>query len=399
MSLRHNLRTLAAGRAPPARERLGVPARRPSPRASPRERMARYDDAYPVDLVIVGAGAGGGDARAAARAPRLEGGRTRGRAVLGPGRGLGVRRGGLAPAVLDRGPGHRRLGPGRARQEQLRAAASAARWSTTPATAPASIPPTSRCTPATGWGRTGRSPTRTSSRTTSASSSSCRWPATTGRGATRTAIRTRRTRSPGARMAARGGARKLGIEMRVGPVGITNGAFGNRPHCIYRGFCLQGCKVNAKASPLVTHIPTRSSTAPRSARTAWSLDIEVDDASGRVTGVQLLQRRGSRAPPARRRGRGRGLLDRDPAPAAQLDQRAAFPTASPTNNDQVGPLRDGPGRPAGRRPLPGGDAHVQGAAAGDLLRAVLRDRRSPRLRARVLDPDRRPAADRARATT
>ena len=43
--------------------------------------------------------------------------------------------------------------------------------------------------------------------------------------------------------------------MRVGPVGITNGAFGNRPHCIYRGFCLQGCKVNAKASPLVTHLP------------------------------------------------------------------------------------------------------------------------------------------------
>jgi len=43
--------------------------------------------------------------------------------------------------------------------------------------------------------------------------------------------------------------------MRVGPVGITNGTFGNRPHCIYRGFCLQGCKVGAKASPLVTHVP------------------------------------------------------------------------------------------------------------------------------------------------
>ena len=51
------------------------------------------------------------------------------------------------------------------------------------------------------------------------------------------------------------GARACGIEMRVGPVGITNGTFGNRPHCIYRGFCLQGCKVNAKASPLVTHVP------------------------------------------------------------------------------------------------------------------------------------------------
>jgi len=51
------------------------------------------------------------------------------------------------------------------------------------------------------------------------------------------------------------GARACGIEMRVGPVAITNGTFGNRPHCIYRGFCLQGCKVNAKASPLITHVP------------------------------------------------------------------------------------------------------------------------------------------------
>ena len=51
------------------------------------------------------------------------------------------------------------------------------------------------------------------------------------------------------------GAEALGIETRVGPVGIVNGRFGNRPHCIYRGFCLQGCKVNAKASPLITHVP------------------------------------------------------------------------------------------------------------------------------------------------
>ena len=43
--------------------------------------------------------------------------------------------------------------------------------------------------------------------------------------------------------------------MRVGPVAIVNGRFGNRPHCIYRGFCLQGCKVNAKASTLITHVP------------------------------------------------------------------------------------------------------------------------------------------------
>jgi choline dehydrogenase-like flavoprotein len=51
------------------------------------------------------------------------------------------------------------------------------------------------------------------------------------------------------------GGQALGIDVRVGPVGIVNGRFGNRPHCIYRGFCLQGCKVNAKASPLITHVP------------------------------------------------------------------------------------------------------------------------------------------------
>jgi choline dehydrogenase-like flavoprotein len=51
------------------------------------------------------------------------------------------------------------------------------------------------------------------------------------------------------------GCQRSGIEARVGPVAISNGRFGNRPHCIYRGFCLQGCKVNAKASPLITHIP------------------------------------------------------------------------------------------------------------------------------------------------
>ena len=51
------------------------------------------------------------------------------------------------------------------------------------------------------------------------------------------------------------GAEAAGIEARVGPVAIANGRFGNRGHCIYRGFCLQGCKVNAKASPLITHVP------------------------------------------------------------------------------------------------------------------------------------------------
>jgi len=52
------------------------------------------------------------------------------------------------------------------------------------------------------------------------------------------------------------GCTKLGIRSCAGgPVAILSGSHGNRPHCIYRGFCLQGCKVGAKASTLITHVP------------------------------------------------------------------------------------------------------------------------------------------------
>jgi len=88
--------------------------------------------------------------------------------------------------------------------------------------------------------------------------------------------------------AAVGGAEKLGIMMKVGPVGITNGSFGNRPHCIYRGFCLQGCKVNAKASPLVTHIPDAIAHGAEIRADCMVTAVELDDASGRVTGVRYI---------------------------------------------------------------------------------------------------------------
>jgi choline dehydrogenase-like flavoprotein len=85
------------------------------------------------------------------------------------------------------------------------------------------------------------------------------------------------------------GARKVGVEMRVGPVSITNGSFGNRPHCIYRGFCLQGCKVNAKASPLITHLPDAIEYGVEVRADAMVTRVEVDDATGRCTGVTYVQ--------------------------------------------------------------------------------------------------------------
>src|SRR5919108_678080 len=93
----------------------------------------------------------------------------------------------------------------------------------------------------------------------------------------------------GAALLAWEGARRHGIEMRVGPVAITNGRFGNRPHCIYRGFCLQGCKVHAKASPLITHLPDALAHGAEIRADAMVSHVEIDDGSGAATGVRYLR--------------------------------------------------------------------------------------------------------------
>ena len=85
------------------------------------------------------------------------------------------------------------------------------------------------------------------------------------------------------------GADKLGIAAKVGPVAIVNGRFGNRPHCIYRGFCLQGCKVNAKASPLITHIPDALAHGAEVRPDCMVTYIEVDERTGRATGVHYVR--------------------------------------------------------------------------------------------------------------
>jgi choline dehydrogenase-like flavoprotein len=84
------------------------------------------------------------------------------------------------------------------------------------------------------------------------------------------------------------GAIAEGIQMRVGPVGIVNGTFGNRPHCIYRGWCLQGCKVNAKASPYVTHLPDALAHRVEIRARCMAARIETD-AAGRATGVTYIR--------------------------------------------------------------------------------------------------------------
>ncbi|MEO5609536.1 MAG: GMC family oxidoreductase [Ornithinibacter sp.] len=84
------------------------------------------------------------------------------------------------------------------------------------------------------------------------------------------------------------GAEAMGLTAKVGPVAIVNGRFGNRAHCIYRGFCLQGCKVNAKASPLITHIPDALAHGAEVRANAMVTRVEVDVRTGRATGVHYV---------------------------------------------------------------------------------------------------------------
>ena len=85
------------------------------------------------------------------------------------------------------------------------------------------------------------------------------------------------------------GAEALGLTAKVGPVAIPNGRFGNRPHCIYRGFCLQGCKVNAKASPLITHIPDALAHGAEIRPDCHVNRVLVDEATNRAIGVTYLR--------------------------------------------------------------------------------------------------------------
>jgi choline dehydrogenase-like flavoprotein len=84
------------------------------------------------------------------------------------------------------------------------------------------------------------------------------------------------------------GCSALNIPVSIGgPVAILSGSHGDRPHCIYRGFCIQGCKVGAKASTLVTHVPDAIKTGAEIRDRSMVSRIEVGK-DGRVTGVHYF---------------------------------------------------------------------------------------------------------------
>ncbi|MET3794083.1 GMC family oxidoreductase [Aquamicrobium terrae] len=82
------------------------------------------------------------------------------------------------------------------------------------------------------------------------------------------------------------GARRIGFkEIKSGPMAINSVERDGRPPCQQTGFCMQGCKFQAKWSTMYTEIPSAVETGHCEVRpNSMVLQIEHDD-SGKVTGV------------------------------------------------------------------------------------------------------------------
>jgi choline dehydrogenase-like flavoprotein len=88
------------------------------------------------------------------------------------------------------------------------------------------------------------------------------------------------------------GCTRLGIRaVAGGPVGILQGSRDDRPHCIYRGFCIQGCKVGAKASTLITHVPDAIANGAEIRSNAMVARVNLGR-DRRVTGITYFDHEG-----------------------------------------------------------------------------------------------------------
>src|SRR6185437_3411556 len=88
------------------------------------------------------------------------------------------------------------------------------------------------------------------------------------------------------------GCAALGIPVVAGgPVAILSGSRKDRPHCIYRGFCIQGCKVGAKQSTLISHVPDALAHGAEVRPDSMAARV-VAGREGRVTGVEYYDSAG-----------------------------------------------------------------------------------------------------------
>jgi choline dehydrogenase-like flavoprotein len=73
------------------------------------------------------------------------------------------------------------------------------------------------------------------------------------------------------------GCDRLGIRWAPAPIATISAPKGDRPPCVYRGFCIYGCSTNAKSSALVTYIPKAIEAGAEIRADAMVTRIELDE--------------------------------------------------------------------------------------------------------------------------
>ena len=188
------------------------------------------------------------------------------------------------------------------------------------------------------------------------------------------------------------GCTKLGIPVSAGgPVAILSASHGDRPHCIYRGFCIQGCKVGAKASTLVTHVPDALKNGAEIRDCCMVARVSMGK-DGRTDGVVYFDAEGKEHFQRARVVIVCGYALETPRLAAEL----RLPGARARTGElfrHAGQIPDGPGGQCDSRALRKSRAHVQSAARARAHRGVLRDGSEAGFRARLCSADGRTTAD------
>ena len=169
---------------------------------------------------------------------------------------------------------------------------------------------------------TGRSRTRSSSRTTRRSIGRSASPARRVRSIRRDRGRIRCRRCRTSRRACCSSARRARSDLhaQVAPMAILSQPYDGRSACMACGHCTYyGCEFGAKSSTLVTVIPKAVATGRCEIRTDSTAFRVETNAKGRATGVVYRDNDGQRAATDGARRRPRGEWRRDDAAAAAVD--------------------------------------------------------------------------------
>jgi choline dehydrogenase-like flavoprotein len=89
------------------------------------------------------------------------------------------------------------------------------------------------------------------------------------------------------------GVEKLGGHALVAPIAVNSREYDGRAACVYCGWCVQGCPINAKASSLVTYIPKAEAKGAKVIPGSFVYNITYSADRNRVTGVEYVDDQGN----------------------------------------------------------------------------------------------------------